>query len=54
MLDLDDAGAEIRQDHGAVRAGEDACEVEDGDSVERARHGIILVAMAIVVYSGAD
>jgi hypothetical protein len=36
-LDLDDVGAEVGQEHGGERSGEDAAAVDDADPVERER-----------------
>src|SRR6185295_12339533 len=35
LLDLDDARAELGEDHGGERAREHAREIEDGDALER-------------------
>ena len=34
LLDLDDARAQVGEETRAVRAGEDACQVEDDEAVE--------------------
>ena len=48
LFDLDDARAHVGEQHRAVRAGQHAREVENGDSVER-RHNDGM----IIVYAGS-
>src|SRR5262249_48553918 len=44
MLDLDDPGTQVRKQHRAERAGQDARQVEDQDAVERSRHSYFFTA----------
>ncbi len=53
VLDLDHPRTEIREDHRAIRSGQHAREIENGDAVEGSRHGVILSIMEITVYSGS-
>ena len=34
-LDLDDLGTHVSQEHGTVRAGDQRCEIDDSQSVQR-------------------
>src|SRR5262249_25155330 len=39
LLDLDDLGTEVREQEGAIGAGQEAGEVEEPEAGERFRHG---------------